>query len=187
MKILRRTAKTAGPQMRYFPLYQMFILASLLTLFVVEMTYSCICNSRRSIKQRLERSEQAFLGRVIKKDTILVGMSDYENRSVEVVSYRFDVELWLKGFEGVYQTTIVSGFGGPDCGAVWLEGEEYTVFAWNSSEYSSLDNLAQELKYSNRCLSPDRDFNDGAEDEEFRAEYLENTVRRAFARTAELK
>ncbi|WP_445489824.1 hypothetical protein [Niallia sp. 03133] len=94
------------------------------------ITSACSCTELPSVEEEFERSKAVFSGKVvdIREKRSLKG---YTSKSV-----LFEVTNTWKGVEQS-QIIITTGQGGGDCGFNFKEGEEYLVYANESTMYGA--------------------------------------------------
>lgn len=92
------------------------------------ITSACSCAELPGVEEEFERSKAVFSGKVIdiREKRSLKG---YTTKSV-----LFEVTNTWKGVEQS-QIIITTGQGGGDCGYDFKEGEEYLVYAYESTMY----------------------------------------------------
>lgn len=91
---------------------------------------ACSCAENPGVEVALEQSDVVFsgkVGNVIEKKQA----NGFLSKSV-----LFDVIHNWKGVENT-QIIIATGLGGGDCGFYFIEGEEYLVYAYESTMYGS--------------------------------------------------
>lgn len=108
-----------------------FILISILLIgSFPSISSACSCAELPSIEEELERSQAVFSGKVVKVR---------ENRSLKgyiTKSVLFEVSKIWKGVEQS-QIIITTGQGGGDCGFDFKEGQEYLIYANESTMYGA--------------------------------------------------
>jgi len=94
------------------------------------LTSACSCAELPSVEQEFERSQAVFSGKVIeiKEKRSLKG---YTTNSV-----LFEVTNTWKGVEQS-QLVLTTGQGDGDCGYHFIKGQEYMVYAYESSMYGA--------------------------------------------------
>ena len=85
---------------------------------------ACSCADLPSVEEEFERSKAVFSGKV-------VSVTEKRNLSKSVL---FEVTNTWKGVEQS-QIIITTGQGGGDCGIAFKEGQEYLVYATESTMY----------------------------------------------------
>ncbi|MBW8351559.1 hypothetical protein K0H71_19260 [Bacillus sp. IITD106] len=107
----------------------LFFISFILSLgFHPSLANACSCAEIPSVEDELERSKVVFIGKVlsIKQIKNSNGYAPY--------SVLFDVSSVWKGPKHS-EITILTGLGGGDCGFEFKEGEEYLVYANESTMY----------------------------------------------------
>ncbi|NEU31742.1 hypothetical protein GN156_13305 [bacterium LRH843] len=111
-------------------LLPVFILISILIVTSFpSMTSACSC-VESSVEEQFDRSTAVFSGKVI-------DIREKKSKGRASKSVLFEViETW----KGVQQSQIIitTGLGGGDCGIDFKEGEEYLVFASESTMYGTI-------------------------------------------------
>jgi len=102
------------------------------TLFLFAILYStfsfaCDCKSLKLGKD-IALSDNIFIGKVLEKT---IEGSD--------VTYQFEVDEVLKG-DPATTFSVLTGLGGPDCGASFIEGSSYVVFSQKGTTNSCKPN-----------------------------------------------
>ncbi|MGE7916072.1 hypothetical protein [Lysinibacillus xylanilyticus] len=94
------------------------------------ITSACSCAYLPSVEEEFERSKAVFSGKVVDIKERL-SLKGYTTKSV-----LFEVTNTWKGVEQS-QIIITTGQGGGDCGYNFIKGEEYLVYADESSMYGA--------------------------------------------------
>ncbi|WP_442599893.1 hypothetical protein [Neobacillus sp. D3-1R] len=98
-------------------------------------SFACSCAKPLGVKEEFERSKAVFYGKVMEiKDQKV-------NDGYIVKKVLFEVKTTWKGVSES-QMIIVTGQGGGDCGVKFTQGEEYLIFANDSSIYGDTDYLS---------------------------------------------
>lgn len=106
----------------------MFLFNTLLIGSFPTITSACSCAELPSVEEELERSQAVFSGKVldVKEKQSLKGYI--------TISVLFEVTNTWKGVKQS-QIIITTGQGGGDCGFDFKEGQEYLVYANESTMY----------------------------------------------------
>lgn len=102
----------------------------LLTGYIPSVTSACSCAELPSIGEELERSQAVFSGKVV---DVRENQSLKGNRTKSVL---FDVTNTWKGVKQS-QIIITTGLGGGDCGFDFEVGQDYLVYAHESTMYGA--------------------------------------------------
>lgn len=92
-------------------------------------SYACSCAVPGSVSAELRNSSVVFAGKVTDSESFGALMNGYPQ-----MRYTFQVsEVW----KGSVKSTIIveSGMGGGDCGAGFVDDEEYLVYAYGTGPY----------------------------------------------------
>lgn len=119
-------------------LSRVFVICLILMLTVMTInpanSYACSCAKPVSVKEEFERAKAVFYGKVME----IKDQKDPDGYMVKKVL--FEVKNTWKGVSKS-QMIMVTGQGGGDCGFEFRKGEEYLVYANDSSLYGDMGYL----------------------------------------------
>ena len=115
------------------------------------ITSACSCAELSSVEEEFERSAAVFSGKVIEIK---------EKKSLKGYIYKsvlFEVTNTWKGVEQT-QILITTGEGGGDCGFNFIEGNEYLVYANESTMYGAKSLVSIICSRTNKLSSSQNDL-----------------------------
>lgn len=93
--------------------------------------FSCSCIGENSVKDELKRSDLVVVGKILSKEEISLPRDENDSlrREIHRASFRVLVTSRYKGRIQSDTITIITGFGGGDCGIRFTVGESYIIYA----------------------------------------------------------
>lgn len=103
----------------------------LFLLLLVQTGFCCSCIGENSVKEEVKRSDLVIVGKILSRDEITLPRDENNSlgRESERVSFRVLVTSRYKGKIQSDTVTIITGFGGGDCGVRFKVGESYIIYA----------------------------------------------------------